>query len=222
MLDYAMKESMQSIKDADINIEYNHTLADLSGIQMDAQEKELLYAQKEIAIDRAITEIEDTFSFEGEAMVARQIQNLGSNALGGTIGQSFVKRWQEREAAAKTGALQDIESTYLSAERQAIDTQKQRQVDIWGKEFEADKTQAELNLEKSKSEALLGYQWGELETTTGQKSKEAALDRALQERMGNKELGAWDEANVWSGVGSVAGAVVGSDWFGDAISSVWS
>jgi hypothetical protein len=72
-------------------------------------------------------------------MVAQQIQNLGTNALGGTIGQGFIKRWQEREAAAKTGALQDIESTYLAAERQAIDQQKQRQIDMWGKEYEAEK-----------------------------------------------------------------------------------
>jgi hypothetical protein len=148
-VDVGMADALQKIKDVDTDIKYNHTLADLSGIQMDAREKALLDSQKNIAIDRALTTIEDTFSQEGESMVAQQIQNLGTNALGGTIGQGFVKRWQEREAAAKTGALQDIESIYLGAERQAIDMQKQRQVDIWGKEYEAEKSSAEMGLNKA-------------------------------------------------------------------------
>jgi hypothetical protein len=67
-----------------------------------------------------------------------KFKTLAQTLLGGTIGQGFVKRWQEREAAAKTGALQDIESTYLAAERQAIDQQKLRQIDMWGKEYDAE------------------------------------------------------------------------------------
>ena len=226
----SINSAIQRILDVDTDIEYNKTLADLSGIQMDAKEKALLDAQKNIAIDRALTTIEDTFSQEGESMVAQQIQNLGANALGGTIGQGFVKRWQEREAAAKTGALQDIESTYLAAERQSIDQQKQRQIDMWGKDYDAEVKTAELSLDKAKAESLLQYQWDQsylqdATTRRGQDitAEQANLDRLLQERMGNIEYGAWADtkssANTWGAVGSIGGAIVGSDWFGDAIGS---
>lgn len=206
-----IEKSLQDIRDIDTDIKYNKTLADLSGIQMDETEKALLDSQKNIAIDRALSTIEDTFSQEGESMVAQQIQNLGTNALGGTIGQGFVKRWQEREASAKTGALQDIESTYLAAERQAIDTQKQRQIDMWGKQYDADISSAELSLDKAKSAGALNLDWAKTQFSGDQ----AALDRALQERMGNREYGAWDDANKWGAIGGLAGSVFGSDWFGD-------
>jgi hypothetical protein len=226
----SINSAIQRILDVDTDIEYNKTLADLSGIQMDAKEKALLDAQKNIAIDRALTTIEDTFSQEGESMVAQQIQNLGTNALGGTIGQGFVKRWQEREAAAKTGALQDIESSYLAAERQGIDTQKQRQIDMWDKEYNSEVKTAELSLEKAKAESALQYQWDQsyiddATTRRGQdiSAEQANLDRLLQERMGSIEYGAWADtqssANTWGAVGSIGGAIVGSDWFGDAIGS---
>jgi hypothetical protein len=226
----SIDSALQRIRDVDTDIEYNKTLADLSGIQMDATEKALLDSQKQIAIDRALNTIEDTFSQEGESMVAQQIQNLGANALGGTIGQGFVKRWQEREAAAKTGALQDIESTYLAAERQAIDQQKQRQIDMWDKDYDAEVKTAELSLDKAKAESLLQYQWDQsylqdATTRRGQDitSEQANLDRLLNERMGNVSIGAYEDANKWSTVAGVGGAIAGgiarSDWFGDIATS---
>ena len=228
----SIESALQRIRDVDTDIEYNKTLADLSGIQMDATEKALLNSQKQIAIDRALTTIEDTFSQEGDHIVAQQIQNLGTNALGGTIGQGFIKRWQEREAAAKTGALQDIESTYLAAERQAIDQQKQRQIDMWGKEYDADKATAEMSLDKAKAEGLLQYQWDQsyLQNATTRRgqditSEQANLDRLLNERMGNVSIGAYEDANKWSTVAGVGGAIAGgiakSDWFGDTLKSWW-
>jgi hypothetical protein len=226
----SINSAIQRILDVDTDIEYNKTLADLSGIQMDAKEKALLDAQKNIAIDRALTTIEDTFSQEGESMVAQQIQNLGTNALGGTIGQGFIKRWQEREAAAKTGALQDIESTYLAAERQAIDQQKQRQIDMWDKDYDAEVKTAELSLDKAKAESLLQYEWDrsylqDATTRRGQDitAEQANLDRLLNERMGNVSIGAYEDANKWSAVAGVGGAIAGgiakSDWFGDTLKS---
>ena len=217
--------AMQAIRDVDTDITYQHTLADLSGIGMDANEKALLDSQKGIAIDRAITEIEDTFAPEGESIIAQQIHNLGTNALGGTIGQGFVKRWQEREAKAKTGALQDIESTYLAAERQGIDSAKQRQMDLWSKEYEGDVKSAELGLDKNKAGAMLQYDWDRsyldrLATMRGQdiSAEQANLDRLLKERMGNTEYDAWQDSNKWGAVGGVVGSVAGSDWFGDVVS----
>ena len=221
----SINNAMQAIKDVNTDVDYQHTLADLSGIGMDANEKALLDSQKGIAIDRAITEIEDTFAPEGESIIAQQIHNLGTNALGGTIGQGFVKRWQEREAKAKTGALQDIESTYLAAERQGIDSAKQRQMDMWGKEYESDVKSAELGLNKSKSTAALQYDWDRsyldrLATMRGQDitAEQQNLDRLLKERMGNIEYDAWQDSNKWGGVAGVVGSVAGSDWFGDVVS----
>jgi hypothetical protein len=63
----SIDSALQRIRDVDTDIEYNKTLADLSGIQMDATEKALLDSQKQIAIDRALNTIEDTFSQEGES-----------------------------------------------------------------------------------------------------------------------------------------------------------
>jgi hypothetical protein len=153
---------------------------------------------------------------------------LAQTHLGGTIGQGFVKRWQEREAAAKTGALQDIESTYLAAERQAIDQQKQRQIDMWGKEYDADKATAEMSLDKAKAESLLQYEWDksylqDATTRRGQdiNTEQANLDRLLKERMGNIEVGAYEDANKWAAVGGVVGSVASSDWFGDTLKSWW-
>ena len=225
----SINSAMQAIKDVDTDITYQHTLADLSGIGMDANEKALLDSQKGIAIDRAITEIEDTFAPEGESIIAQQIHNLGTNALGGTIGQGFVKRWQEREAKAKTGALQDIESTYLAAERQGIDSAKQRQMDLWGKEYESDVKSAELGLDKSKSTAALQYDWDRsyldrLAQMRGQdiSAEQQNLDRLLKERMGNIEYDAWQDtqksANLWGAVSGIGGGIAQSDWFGDVVS----
>ena len=225
----SINSAMQAIKDVDTDVQYQHTLADLSGIGMDANEKALLDAQKGIAIDRAITEIEDTFAPEGESIIAQQIHNLGTNALGGTVGQGFVKRWQDREASAKTNALQDIESTYLAAERQGIDTAKQRQMDIWGKEYESDVKSAELGLDKTKAGAGLQYEWDRsyldrLAQMRGQDitAEQQNLDRLLKERMGNQEYEAWEDSNMWTGIGGVVGSVAGSDWFGDVASSWFS
>ena len=213
----SINKAMDNLNSVSTDIEYTHTLADLSGIQMDATEKALIDSQKQIAIDRAITEIEDTYADEGEHMIAQQVYNLGENALSGTIGRDFFNRWQEREAKTKAGALQDIESTYLAAERQGIDTQKQRQIDLWGKEYESDVRSAELGLEKAKSSAALEYDWGK--TTRGQdiSVQQAELDRLLSERMGTRDYEAWEEANKWQAAGGIAGAVAGSDWFGETI-----
>jgi len=222
--------AMKAVKDVDTDIEYNHTLADLSGIGMDANEKALLNQQKQIAMDRAIGEIQDTFSTEGESLIAQQIYNLGTNALGGTIGQEFVKRWQEREVKAKTNAMQDIESSYLAAERSAIDKNKQLQTELWGQEYNADVKSAELALDKTKAGASLQYQWDQsnldrLAQLRGQDitAEQANLDRLLQERMGNTSLGAWEDANKYSAIGSAIGNIgsiaSGVSKFGDIISS---
>ena len=203
------------VQEANDELEYNHTLAELSGIELTPQETQYLDAQRDIAIDRAITEIEDTFAMEGESMVARQIHNLGTNALGGTIGQTFVKRWQERKAGAKTAAMQDIESSYLSAKEQRRLQKQQQQVGIWDKQFEADVQQAGIDLDKWKVEE--GLDWEREKLTTVE--EQAALDRALQERMGSTEVGAWKDANKWGAVGGILGSVAGSDWFGSKLTS---
>jgi len=210
-----VNNAAQPVQEANDEIQYNHTLAELSGIELTPTETQYLDAQRDIAIDRAITEIEDTFAMEGESMVARQIQNLGTNALGGTIGQTFVKRWQEREAGAKTSAMQGIESSYLSAKEQRRLNKQQQQVGIWDKEFEADVKQSEIDLNKWKVDEGLDFEREKLTALEDQ----AALDRALQERMGSKSISMYDEANKWSAIGGLAGNVASSDWFGDALTS---
>ena len=220
--------AIQGISDVDTDIQYQHTLADLSGIGLDPAEKEMLDTQRDLAIDRAIGEIESTFETEGESMVAQQIHNLGTNALGGTIGQSFVKRWQEREAQTKTDALSGIESQYLSASQSALNNQKQRQMDLWGKEYDSDVKQSELDLDKAKATASVQYNWDQsyldrLATLRGQdiQAEQGNLDRLLKERMGNQEIGAWEDANDSAAWGGIIGAATSdggwlddiSDWF---------
>ena len=191
----AAQNAIKTVQEIDTDIKYQHTLADLSGISIDPQEKKLLDAQKDIAIDRAINEIEDTFAAEGESMVSKLIHNLGTNALGGTIGQGFVKRWQEREAKVKTDALQGIESTYLGAEQQATTAQKDYQVGIWDKQYAADIASAQLGI-----------------TLRGQN---------IAAEQGATAYKAWEDANKWGAIGGVVGGIGGSliksDWFGDTV-----
>jgi len=222
----SLEAARQAILDVDTDIQYQHTLAELSGIQLSDEEKSYFDTQKQTAIDRTIGEIEDTFAPLGETIIAQQIHNLGANALGGTIGQEFTNRWQEKKAKTKANAMSDIESTYLAAEQSELKQKKQWQLDMWGKEYDSDVKQAELNLDKNKSSALIQYDWDRnyLNNLTTRREQDLNveqqnLDRLLRERMGNQEYEAWEDSNTWGAVGGIAGSVIGSDWFGDAIGS---
>ena len=215
----AVEQAIKAITDVDTDIQYNHTLAELSGIGLDDQEKEYYATQKNLAINRALDEIEDVYIPEGESIVAQQVYNLGENALGGTIGREFINRWQERYGKAKTTALNEIESTFLAAEQSAIDRNKQNQINIWDKQFDADVKEAELGLEKAKSNALIQYDWDSKNldryvTMRGQdvSAEQAELDRILKERLGDQEYSAWKDSNKWNAVGSIGSSII-SSWF---------
>jgi len=193
----ANSTGFKKLKEVGEDIEYQQTLANLSGIKLSEDETKYLDEQRDIAIDRAMAEIEDTFGEQTGQLIAQQVYNLGGNALGGTIGQSFMKKWQEKEAKMKTDSLADIESMYLGTKEQRLSEKKQHQMDLWGMDYD-----------KYKFDTGVNFQWDQ-----------NALDRSLQERIGNQEIEAWDESNKWTGLGSLAGSVVGSDWFGDWLTS---
>ena len=225
----AVEQAIAAISDVDTDIQYNHTLAELSGIGLDDQEREYYEAQKQLAINRALDQIENTFEPEGESIIAQQVYNLGENALGGTIGREFVNRWQERYDKAQTTALNEIESTYLAAQQSAIDRNKATQMEMWGKEYDADVKQAELDLDKAKSNALIQFDWDSKNldryvTMRGQDMnvEQAELDRILKDKMGEQEYSAYKSGNKWTLFGSLGSAAVKSDWFGDAIGSLWN
>ncbi len=193
----ANSTGFKKLKEVGEDIEYQQTLANLSGIELSEDETKYLDEQRDIAVDRAMVEIEDTFGEQTGQLIAQQVYNLGGNALGGTIGQSFMKKWQEKEAKMKTDSLADIESMYLGTKEQRLSEKKQHQMDLWGMDYD-----------KYKFDTGINFQWDQ-----------NALDRSLQERIGSQEINAWDDANKWSGLGSLAGSVVGSDWFGDWLTS---
>jgi len=215
----ALEQAIKAISDVDTDIQYNHTLAELSGIGLDDQEKEYYATQKNLAINRALDEIEDVYIPEGESIVAQQVYNLGENALGGTIGREFINRWQERYGKAKTTALNEIESTFLAAEQSAIDRNKQNQINIWDKQFDADVKEAELGLEKAKSNALIQYDWDSKNldryvTMRGQdvSAEQAELDRVIKDKLGEQEYSAWKDSNKWNALGSIGKGII-SSWF---------
>ena len=70
---------------------------------------------------------------------------------------------------------------------------------------------ASREMDWTKFKGDLDYRYKALESGI----TESSADRALRQLLAQQEQSNLKDANIWSAVGSLGGAVLGSDWFGD-------
>jgi len=210
---------MDNFEKVNTDIKFIHDLTELEGVTLSDEEKGFLETMRQ----NATTNLTDAVNESTIELAEQKIADLvNRGVLQGNIGSEAISKIYEKAGKVVGEQSRNIESDIANIGFQTLEQKKANQMNLWGKELEADIASATTGTDKWKSMGLLEttsqgmkQDWNQslinaLTTMRGQDiSKEIAGTQAgTSLSLANKELDVWKDVNKQSNWANIGAALI--------------